>query len=39
MKSLAELKAIRDKVQSQMNLRDDDSGKTRIVVGLSLIHI
>ena len=39
MKSLAELKAIRDKVQSQMNLRDDDSGKTRIVVGMATCGI
>ena len=39
MKSLAELKAIRDRVQSQMNLRDDDSGKTRIVVGMATCGI
>lgn len=39
MKSLAELKAIREKVQSQMNLRDDDSEKTRIVVGMATCGI
>lgn len=39
MKSLAELKAIRDKVQNQMNLRSDDSNKTRIVVGMATCGI
>ena len=39
MKSLAELKAIRDKVQSQMNLREDTSSGTRIVVGMATCGI
>lgn len=39
MKSLAELKAIREKVQSQMNLREDDGNKTRIVVGMATCGI
>ncbi len=33
MKSLEELKAIRDKMQNQVNLRDEDTTATRIVVG------
>ena len=40
MKSLAELKAIRDRMQSQMNLRDDDDSKNiRVVVGMATCGI
>lgn len=39
MKSLAELRAIREKVQSQMNLRDDSGDGTRIVVGMATCGI
>ena len=35
MKSLEELKAIRDKMQNQVNLRDEDTTATRIVVGMA----
>ena len=36
MKSLEELKAIRDKMQNQVNLRDEDTTATRIVVGMAI---
>lgn len=39
MKSLAELKAIREKVQSQMNLRDSENNGTRIIVGMATCGI
>lgn len=39
MKSLAELKAIRERVQNQMELRSDDTDKTRIVVGMATCGI
>ena len=35
MKSLAELQALRDKVKSNMGIRADDSGNTRVVVGMA----
>ncbi len=38
MKSIEELKAIRDRMQSSMNIRDDDKG-TRIVVGMATCGI
>ena len=31
MKSLAELQALRDKVKSNMGIREDDTGNTRVV--------
>ena len=39
MKSLAELQALRDKVKSNMGIRADDSGNTRVVVGMSTCGI
>ncbi len=39
MKSLAELKAIRDKVQGQVNLRDENSNSIRVVVGMATCGI
>lgn len=39
MKSLEELKAIRDKMQNQVNLRDEDTTATRIVVGMATCGI
>lgn len=39
MKSLAELKAIRDKMQGQVNMRDKDSNHTRVVVGMATCGI
>lgn len=40
MKSLAELKAIRDRMQSQMNLREeDDENHIRVVVGMATCGI
>ncbi len=39
MKSLAELKAIRDKMQSQVNLRSEDANQTRVVVGMATCGI
>ena len=39
MKSLEELKAIREKVQSQMNLRDESGTDTRVVVGMATCGI
>ena len=38
MKSIEELKAIRDRMQSTLNLRDDNKG-TRIVVGMATCGI
>lgn len=38
MKSLAELKAIRDKMQNQVSLREDSDG-TRVVVGMATCGI
>ena len=39
MKSLAELKAIRDRMQSQINIREDDPDHVRVVVGLATCGI
>ena len=39
MKSLEELKAIRERVQSQMNLRDESGNDTRVVVGMATCGI
>ncbi len=39
MKSLEELKAIRDRMQKQMNLRQDDPNAIRVVVGMATCGI
>ena len=39
MKSLEELKAIRETMQAQMGLRNEDSNQTRIVVGMATCGI
>lgn len=39
MKSLAELKAIREKMQSQVGLRGEDHDHTRVVVGMATCGI
>ena len=39
MKSLAELQALRDKEKSNMGIRADDSGNTRVVVGMATCGI
>lgn len=39
MKSLEELKAIREKMQSQVGLRSEDSSQTRVVVGMATCGI
>ena len=39
MKSLAELKAIRDRVQNQVNMREEDGTHTRVVVGMATCGI
>ncbi|NLJ95864.1 MAG: (2Fe-2S) ferredoxin domain-containing protein [Clostridiales bacterium] len=39
MKSLEELKAIRESMQAQMGLRGEDSNQTRIVVGMATCGI
>lgn len=39
MKSLAELKAIREKMQGQIGIRDDESSETRVVVGMATCGI
>ena len=39
MKSLAELQPLRDKVKSNMGIRADDSGNTRVVVGMATCGI
>ena len=39
MKSLAELQALRDKVKSKMGIREDDTGNTRVVVGMATCGI
>lgn len=39
MKSLEELKAIREKMQGQVGLRSKDSDQTRVVVGLATCGI
>ena len=39
MKCLEELKAIRDRVQNQMDLRNDNDNDTRIVIGMATCGI
>ena len=39
MKSLAELQALRDKVKTNMGIRADDSGNTRVGVGMATCGI
>ena len=39
MKSLAELKAIREKMQGQVGFRSDETNQTRIVVGMATCGI
>ena len=39
MKSLEELKAIRNRVQNQMDLRNDNDNDTRIVIGMATCGI
>lgn len=39
MKSLEELKAIREKMQGQIGLRSEDSNQTRVVVGMATCGI
>lgn len=39
MKSLAELQALRDKVKANIGIREDDSGNTRVVVGMATCGI
>jgi len=39
MKSLAELKAIREKMQNQINMRAEDATHTRVVVGMATCGI
>ena len=39
MKSLAELQALRDKVKSNMGIREDDTGNIRVVVGMATCGI
>ncbi len=39
MKSLEELKALRDKVKGQVEVRMDDASKTRVVVGMATCGI
>ncbi len=39
MKSLAELKAIRDKMQGQVNMRGEDNNHIRVVVGMATCGI
>ena len=39
MKSIEELKQIRESMKSKMNIRKDDSGNTRVVVGMATCGI
>jgi NADP-reducing hydrogenase subunit HndB len=39
MKSLEELKALRDKLQGDMSLREDGDGKTKVLVGMATCGI
>lgn len=39
MKSLEELKAIREKMQGQIGIREDDATQTRVVVGMATCGI
>ena len=35
MKTLEELKAIREKMQSQVSMREEDHARTRVLVGMA----
>ena len=39
MKSIAELKALRDQMQAKMNVRDPEDGSIRVVVGMATCGI
>lgn len=39
MKTLEELKAIRDKMQSQVSMREEDHARTRVMVGMATCGI
>jgi NADP-reducing hydrogenase subunit HndB len=39
MKSMAELQAIRDKMKKQMDVREDDADRIRVVVGMATCGI
>ena len=39
MKSLEELKAIRDKMKNTVNIREENSDKIRVVVGMATCGI
>ena len=39
MKSLEELKAIREKMQGKVGMRSEDSGQTRVIVGMATCGI
>lgn len=39
MKSLEELKAIREKMQGKIGYRSEDAGQTRIIVGMATCGI
>ena len=39
MKSIAELKALRDQMQAKMNVRDNEDGNIRVVVGMATCGI
>ena len=39
MKSLEELKAIREKMQGQLGLREEENAKTRVLVGMATCGI
>ena len=39
MKTLEELKAIRDKAKQEMEVREGNSGKVRVVVGMATCGI
>ncbi len=39
MKSIAELKALRDQMQAKMNVRDSEDGSIRVVVGMATCGI
>ena len=39
MKTLEELKAIREKMQSQVSMREEDHARTRVLVGMATCGI
>ena len=39
MKSLEELKAIRERMQGKVGMRSEDSGQTRVIVGMATCGI